>query len=141
MRQGYRLNNLKNAGDLVMSGQCIRDGGICGIGGFCNECPRKEEIEESNLIDAALDAALKKSTKLIQRFPKWISVDDHLPDDESGYKVLVYANDIVSSWTQILNHNGKYWVHNGDEEFPPTVTHWMPLPSPPEAIKEHSNGN
>ena len=62
---------------------------------------------------------------------EWISVEDRLPDDESGYRVLVTANDILSQWVEILNHNGKFWVIDGGVEYPAIVTHWMPLPKPP----------
>ena len=61
---------------------------------------------------------------------EWISVEDRLPDDESGYKVLVTANDIVSQWVKILNHNKVFWIDSGGVEYPAIVTHWMPLPEP-----------
>jgi hypothetical protein len=62
---------------------------------------------------------------------EWISVEDELPNDESGYKVLVSANDIVGQWVEILNYNGKCWIVDGGVEYPAIVTHWMPLPKPP----------
>ena len=65
----------------------------------------------------------------------WISVDDRMPDDESGYRVLVTANDIVSQWTEILNHNKTMWVMQGGDEYPAIVTHWMPLPKPQGCLK------
>ena len=65
----------------------------------------------------------------------WISVGDRLPDNESGYRVLVLANDIISQFIEITNHNGKMWLQEGGTEYPPIVTHWMPLPPPPEQAK------
>lgn len=67
---------------------------------------------------------------------KWISVKDRLPDDNSGYVVLAFCNDIVGSWIEILHHNGKFFLSDGGKEYPCIVTHWMPLPKPPEDIKE-----
>lgn len=67
---------------------------------------------------------------------EWISVEDRLPDDESGYQVLVFANDIVSSWRQFLNHDGKRWVDKGGYDFIPIVTHWMQLPEPPNELNK-----
>jgi len=61
---------------------------------------------------------------------KWINVKDRLPDDKSGYKVLVTANDIVSQWVEILHHNKVFWLDIGGVEYPAIVTHWMPLPKP-----------
>jgi len=49
----------------------------------------------------------------------WIDVNDRLPDDESGYRVLVTANDIVSQWVEILNHNKVFWIIDG-ERFAPS---------------------
>lgn len=57
---------------------------------------------------------------------EWISVDDRLPDNESGYNVRVYCHDIVSGWQQDLLFNGKIWIHDGGKEFEPIVTHWKP---------------
>jgi len=67
------------------------------------------------------------------KYGEWISAEDALPDDVSGYRVLVTANDIVSEWIQVLNYNGTDWVHNGGEVFPPIVTHWTPLPPKPNS--------
>ena len=62
---------------------------------------------------------------------EWTSVEEAYPDNETGYKVLVVANDIVSQWVEIVNYNGKTWMKGGSE-YPPIVTHWMPLPEPPK---------
>lgn len=62
---------------------------------------------------------------------KWISVDERLPED-ADERVLVY---IVSerSYTELDTDRfvGVRWVRWGDE-----VTHWMPLPEPPETKGE-----
>lgn len=57
---------------------------------------------------------------------EWISIDDGLPDGESGYNVRVYCHDIVTGWQQDLLFNGKIWIHDGGNEFEPIVTHWKP---------------
>lgn len=58
---------------------------------------------------------------------EWISVEERLPED-ADERVLVY---IVSerSYTELDTDRfvGGRWVRWGDE-----VTHWMPLPQPPE---------
>ena len=61
----------------------------------------------------------------------WISVEEAYPDDESGYRVIVLANDIVSQWIEIVGYNKKCWMKGG-LKYPPIVTHWMPLPEPPK---------
>jgi hypothetical protein len=73
----------------------------------------------------------------------WISVKDRLPEVEDGsdaVKVLVYYNCAISHTMKIgatyfwkdslsLSENG---LPGGFELL--GVTHWMPLPEPPEAV-------
>jgi len=55
---------------------------------------------------------------------EWISVEDRLPEKDGRYIV-------------VENHHGQ-WIgvssmRRGDFDMP--ITHWMPLPSPPEDKK------
>lgn len=60
---------------------------------------------------------------------KWINIEDTPPEPTEGNKVL--------------GHNGKYvfeceyedgcWCNIGGE----TITHWMPLPEPPEQQRSY----
>ena len=68
----------------------------------------------------------------------WISVMDRMPLDSGP--VLVFANDIVSSWTEAVNCYicPEYGSHvfediGSGEEYVPIITHWMPLPPPPQS--------
>ena len=60
---------------------------------------------------------------------KWIPVSERLPDEEHERVVLVYSGDvepaIVSGDTFL-----EYDKYEGWEIY--NVTHWMPLPEPPE---------
>lgn len=62
---------------------------------------------------------------------KWISVKDKLP--ELGEKVLVYTtgNNMYTGW---INSENTFTVVSGSHGFVDsyTVTHWMPLPEPPQ---------
>lgn len=65
---------------------------------------------------------------------KWIScVDDYMPDKDGSYLILV--NDIVNQWQEVRHlktHHYKRWIDDdGFSDYPPIVTHWMPLPEPP----------
>ena len=67
---------------------------------------------------------------LEQRVPRWISVEERLPDHE--HEVLVYT-DRYGGRTEFA-----YYVRHLEAWYQncclliPNVTHWMPLPEPPE---------
>ena len=69
---------------------------------------------------------------------KWISVEDRLPGD--GKRVLAYCNKTGKYFVgHVSNHylsDEVYWWHEGARGAMYTVTskvtHWMPLPEPPE---------
>jgi hypothetical protein len=71
--------------------------------------------------------------------PQWISVKDRLPEED--LPVLVYGQ-VLNDPAEIIGVRRRY---NGDQEWKHTwesedgfiyreddVTHWMPLPKPPE---------
>ncbi len=59
---------------------------------------------------------------------KWISVKDRLP--ENNVEVLTYGKSDI----EIENFlNSVFYFHDDGCDFPDmTITHWMPLPKPPE---------
>lgn len=57
---------------------------------------------------------------------KWISVDKRLP--EKMQSVLVYRDGDMQ--VDFIDDGGG-WFWDDPDEAPP-VTHWMPLPTPPE---------
>ena len=59
---------------------------------------------------------------------EWISVKDRLP--EHGESVLTYKNGIVDIQMYEKNRNG--WISDNWFWSMATVTHWMPIPAPPE---------
>ena len=76
----------------------------------------------------------------------WISVKDRLPDDEQEVLViahgwggrLVYVGshkrvEAQKSWlTGITNESSEWSLWGWSYLKEPIVTHWMPLPEPPE---------
>ncbi len=71
----------------------------------------------------------------------WISVKDSLPEKDGD--VLVYR-DFGSGYGKITIYNylrsleGFCYWHNDIDGFVPTtgVTHWMPLPEPPQNVAD-----
>lgn len=72
--------------------------------------------------------------------PKWIPVTERLPGIDDGDWVLgvvngfaygiVYKNAIVT--VEYYENSGCWSLHDLDAKV--TVTHWMPLPEPPEEV-------
>ena len=64
--------------------------------------------------------------------PKWIPVTERLPED--GAEVLAFNKTgfaYVDCWT-----DGKWKINSMVDEEHESVTHWMPLPQPPESVEE-----
>lgn len=82
----------------------------------------------------------KESAELLER--RWIPVEEHLP--ENGVPVLInyiassdgkYHPDGTAVWTDY----GCFWwegsLEDCDTEVAVPITHWMPLPEPPEEVR------
>lgn len=73
--------------------------------------------------------ALALIQQLEAQVPKWISVEDRLP--ETFESVIVLAKHEML----ICHHDGDEWVINYDGEYAGydyEITHWMPLPESPK---------
>lgn len=89
-----------------------------------------------------IDAQAKEIEKLRGQLPRWVPVEEHLP--ENGVPVLInyiassdgkYHPDGTAVWTDY----GCFWwegsLEDCDTEVAVPITHWMPLPEPPEVEK------
>ena len=94
-----------------------------------------------DLAEAAdlIEAQAKEIEKLRGQVPRWIPVEERLP--ENGVPVLInyiasddgkYHPDGTAVWTDY----GCFWwegsLEDCDTEVAVPITHWMPLPEPPE---------
>ena len=95
-----------------------------------------EEIEQLNARIAELEAELKNARELIgmtpePAFPAWIPVSERLPEEDGEYWVWFdddFTGIKISGYCDYSKQNG--WDNTE------RVTHWMPLPEPPEARDE-----
>lgn len=101
--------------------------------GTCDKCsyfPKKSKLFGCPINEDMISAISEQKAeidRLKAEQPKWIPVDEQLPDDYE--KVLIYDKKwgILPGW-----HSKNYWdtseVKNVTE-----ITHWMPKPTPPKA--------
>ena len=93
----------------------------------------RKEVERDAL-KRALDEALelnKQQAEIIRRLeakaPKWISVEERLPEGEC--LALGWQNEMLIGY---VGRSGGGYACESDGEYLIDVTHWMPLPEPPE---------
>ncbi|MGX8702904.1 MAG: DUF551 domain-containing protein [bacterium] len=124
----------------------------------CFECPYEEEC--GSYKNGRLSAVYRQAADAIEQLsnagsaygrgwtlgydagreenkPCWIPVTERLPEETDHYLVHIECKcdgELMSKWTQVAWFCKKfYWEHSyGTEFFKETVTHWMPLPEPPE---------
>jgi len=61
---------------------------------------------------------------------EWILIEDKLPDDKQN--ILAYGNgEMHFAWYQEKN-KGRTYEWDCDTYSANTITHWMPLPNPPQ---------
>ena len=67
---------------------------------------------------------------------EWISVDDRMPE-AGGYVVCIAKRNPFSRFMPMvarIEKNG--WVNPITEQYISEITHWMPLPDPPEEVQK-----
>lgn len=112
----------------------VNDDGVCaGDDGLCSDCPY-------NGTEHCGDKLKRDAFELINQLesaqPKWISVDDKLPD---GFKTVIVCREIKKGTLKVeqgyRNSNGWWRLYGSGLK---RVTHWIELPKPPK--EECNNG-
>ena len=85
----------------------------------------KEPNPMTDVLNQRLDA-IDVAQEALREQPRWISVEERLPKE---YQHIIGW----TSWREIgeVYFNGKHFVWDMDYDTA-DVTHWMPLPEPPE---------
>ena len=87
-----------------------------------------DAIALDGMIKALEEAPTVDAAELLRE--QWISVDDKLPETEEEVLVLTVSKTGNVNVDKGYLLNGRF-VHRGSA----VVTHWMPLPEPPEVDK------
>ena len=109
--------------------------------GFRANC---EDCTEINCLDCIIDEAIDNAPA-VDAGPKWISVEDRLPEGVDEVLVLFENGDMMNAkYDCCIDDESRLGTYRGyyhpytlgflDGEWVPYegVTHWMPLPEPPK---------
>lgn len=83
----------------------------------------KAEIEWDKPLE--YQVALGMAIDALHTQPKWISVDDELPDSSSDV-ICTNGDDVFVAWFSLAHHKWYYFTSEI------TVAHWMEFPYPPK---------
>lgn len=86
-----------------------------------------------NVDDESTHVSKSELYVAVEDLPRWIPVSERLP--EENVSVLVFTKDgkfdRAGMHVAILDEDGEWYPSHGDGYMFPVVTHWMPLPEPP----------
>ena len=92
---------------------------------------KPHEIQEKDIesFNRDIETVRNLIRQLESQVPKWISVEDRLPE-EPGEVLMVLHGRVCIAWYHIDGRfeSGSGLVFSAGK----AVTHWMPLPQPPE---------
>jgi hypothetical protein len=112
-------NDIETAKDHLLSYQRTLDDGLIGF---------RYSHEEAKMLVAYAD----------QFIPKWISVEDGLP--EEGEKVLCYCSygvlNSIYERGEFYNNKQSNFGDRAVHSYFTEITHWMPLPNSPTRLDE-----
>lgn len=133
--------NLKKAVNLTEWSSCDVDAvGLAAADRIANQSTHiaalQQEIEklrgQNEQLREAAALVAKESAELLER--RWIPVTERLPEDRGDVLVIAYWNErwsVYMGWC--VPESAKWRVYVGIwDRNDVAVTHWMPLPEPPE---------
>lgn len=103
--------------------------------GCAGGCPYWDETYGCgrDLMDTDIHTYIQQ---LEAQVPKWISVEERLPEGEE-YVLCWYKDEFGDEWSTVGLKWGCAWDLDIDDNSGRnlTVTHWMPLPKPPKEYR------
>ena len=103
----------------------------CGVSGCAIMREAADRITNQSTHIAALQQEIEK---LRAQLPRWIPVEERLPEDRSNVLVVAYWHErwgVYMGWC--APERAEWSVHIGiGDRNDVVVTYWMPLPEPPK---------
>ena len=92
---------------------------------YCDNCSAESNVEHWNT--RPIEDDLRKRIAELEAAQRWIPVSERLPED---WTMVLFTNGVTRGIGQ-FDKDGfyDYWY---EYSFNKPVTHWMPLPNPPE---------
>ena len=88
-------------------------------------------IERKTVSQCVSEDYCKGWNDAVDAMPKWISVEDRLPEDDQDVLVCVNKNTIDTGYCSFgYDPSVRNWYAYASVSN--NVTHWMPLPEPPK---------
>ena len=88
----------------------------------------KEQLAGMEIMLTCAQSAAETWERKCRRQCSWISVEEKLPEESED--VLVFCRNDNTTWNTIAHRVRTLWWRSGVPI--ESVTHWMPLPEPPE---------
>ena len=82
-----------------------------------------------HLLENHIGELTEKVAQLEAEQPKWISVEERLPENDDNY--LVFTSDRNAAEIATYYGDGE-WLTHDFTNLTPLVTHWMPIPQMPK---------
>ena len=103
-----------------------------------------EENDFSQQIDVILKIVDMQPTLTSPN--EWVSVEERLPEpdfpgQQRGFYLVALSNGTVKELMYEFRHYENMMFDVGWHETAFPVTHWMPLPSPPERQEDNTDGD
>lgn len=122
--------------DEIKKGLLICSGGF----GDCAECPyhqipaacmklSQDALAYIHQLENHIGELTEKVAQLEAAQPKWISVEERLPDEPGEVLACVYGRICIAWYSNRCFETPSGMVFYACEN---AVTHWMPLPEPPK---------
>lgn len=112
-----------------------------------NQLYRIEKLLDTDIVkkDKVASELLEQVLYDIQHVPtltppnEWISVEERLPDSQADVLVVAFWHENWQTMIGWHSDTSKKWrvITPYGEMEPGGVTHWMPLPAPPEKENSH----
>ena len=93
----------------------------------CDECPNNVYTPDEVIANAPILDALAYIQQLESAQMKWIGVDERLPEKSGKYIVCTTKKSVYCTRFETHHSGGDFMTDINTH-----VTHWMPLPEPPE---------